>query len=287
MTLSRQWKHFLLMSVALVLAALLSGDGLWGTGDYTGKVVVLMYHHLDPEETSSATISPEKFGRHLAMLKEEGFNVIPLQQLGDFLAGKAEVPPKAVVITFDDGYESNYHYAYPQLKEYGFPAAVFLIASRIGRSEGEIPKLTWSQIQEMHQAGISFQSHSYDGHYQVPVDFLGRHKAVLAAEIYDPRTGTIEEREARQQRVLLDLRTSKTILEDRLGSPVEYFAAPFGQYDDVTIAAAEEAGFKYIFSIKPGANRRDTNPYKLHRVNAGSPDISAEDLKKLILKAAR
>lgn len=264
-----------------------SGCGFVEKDTYTDQVVVLMYHHLDPEENSSSTISPKKFAQHLAMLKQEGFNVISLQQLGDFLAGNGEVPPKAVVITFDDGYQSNYQYAYPLLKEHEFPAAIFVIVSRIGRTEGEIPKLSWTQIEEMHREGISFQSHSFDGHYTIPTSPEGDEKPFLAAEMYDAGTGAKEGVAQRQQRVYQDLKTSKEILEARLGEPVEYFAAPYGWYDDVTIAAAREAGFKYIFSIKPGANQRNTDPYRLYRINAGSPDISAEELKKTIMKAVR
>lgn len=285
--LSKQTKLPLKLVLYCLAILFFTGCGVFGKDTYTDQVVVLMYHHLDPKESSSSTISPEKFELHLAMLKQEGFNVISLQQLGDFLAGNGEVPPKAVAITFDDGYQSNYQYAYPLLKEYEFPATVFVIVSRIGRSEGEIPKLSWNQIEEMHHGGISFQSHSFDGHYTVPVNPKGDEKPVLAVEIYDAGTGTKEDVAQRQQRVYQDLKTSKEILEARLGEPVEYFAAPYGWYDDITIAAAREAGFKYIFSIKAGANQRNTDPYRLYRINAGSPGISAEDLKKSIMKAVR
>lgn len=270
----------------LLIGIVLVGCNVNTQEDYQDKVVVLMYHHLDPKEDSSSTISPEKFAEHMAMLAEEGFNILSLDQLGAFLSGEGDLPDKAVVITFDDGYRSNYEYAFPVLKQYDFPATIFMIVSRIGREEGEIPKLTWEQMLEMQGQGIRFQSHSYDGHFQIPVNRKGTEKPVLAAEIYDEKTGTKEEPGQREQRVYDDLKSSKELLEREIGETVEYFAAPYGWYDDITIRAAREAGFKYIFTIKPGANGSTTDPTRLFRVNAGSPDISAKELKNLILKAA-
>lgn len=280
-------RYRIALIVVMASLILIFGFAYLSPGPYSDKVVVLMYHHLSPGEETSATISPETFTKHMEMLRDEGFNVIPIQALGKFLDGLEGVPPNAVVITFDDGYESVYEYGYPILKEYGYPATVFMIVSRIGRKEGEIPKLTWEQMLEMQESGISFHNHSYDGHYKVAVNQNGKLKPVLAGEIFDFTTNTKESREARQQRVYQDLKLAKEILEKGLEHPVEFFAAPYGVYDEVTIEAARQAGIRYIFNIKSGAIKKTTDPVYLNRVNAGSPNISAEDLKRSIFKAAR
>jgi biofilm PGA synthesis lipoprotein PgaB len=93
---------------------------------YTDQVAILVYHHLGDDETG-ATISPEHFAAQIASLKNQGYNFISLKQLGDFLAGQQEIAPNAVVITFDDGYESIYKYAYPILVENHIPASIFVI----------------------------------------------------------------------------------------------------------------------------------------------------------------
>lgn len=254
---------------------------------YQDKAVVLMYHHLSPGEESSSTISPDKFASHLKMLKEEGFNVIPLNELGKFLEGKEKAPPNAIIITFDDGYRSNYEYAFPSLKEYDYPATIFMIVSRIGKTAGEISKLSWEEMLLMQEHKIDFQSHSYDGHYTVKVNAKGDEKPVLAGDIYDAFTGKREDPDARQLRVYEDLKLSKSLLEEKMGSQVEYFAIPYGWVDERLTKAAEEAGFKYLLTIKSGVNVKGTNPHRIFRINAGSPDIDAQKLKRLILKEVR
>lgn len=254
---------------------------------YRDKAIVLMYHHLSPGEESSSTISPDKFKSHLDMLKEENFNVISLGDLGRFMEGKAKLPPNAVIITFDDGYRSNYEYAFPALKEHDFPATIFMIVSRIGRTTGEIPKLSWDEMLLMQEHKIDFQSHSYDGHFTVKVNAEGDEKPVLVGEKHDGVTGDKESPDARQLRVYEDLKLSKTLLEEKLGKPVEYFAVPYGWMDAELTKAANDAGLKYLLSIKSGVNVKRTDPNRIFRINAGSPDIDSEKLKKLILKEAK
>ena len=74
-----------------------------------------MYHHLDEQGDGNATVSAEGFRRQMELLKTEGYTPISLQQLADFSQG-GKLPEKPVLITFDDGYTSNYMLAYPILQ---------------------------------------------------------------------------------------------------------------------------------------------------------------------------
>ncbi|MGI6551772.1 MAG: polysaccharide deacetylase family protein [Clostridia bacterium] len=276
-----------LLLVLLMPAVFLFGCGVEEEEGiyYRDGVAVLMYHHLDEEESPS-TISPARFAAQMEMLEKEGFNVISLAELGAFLSSGGEVPPNAVVITFDDGYASVYHHAFPVLREKRIPAAVFMIVSRVGNTENEIPKLTWAMMEEMQASGISIQSHTYDSHHYVAVNEKGDEKPALAARLYDPATGRRETEQERKDRIFQDLLQSKNILENQLGSPVEYLAVPYGWFDELVVETAREAGFCYLLTIKSGINTRKTDPFHIYRINAGSPKISPEDLKKAILKAA-
>ncbi|HHX50334.1 MAG TPA: polysaccharide deacetylase family protein [Clostridia bacterium] len=279
-------KNKSLLLALLVLIIVFSGCGAEEGIYYRDRVAILMYHHLDWEESPS-TISPTRFASQVGMLAEEGFNIISLEDLGAFLEGTGEVPPNAVVLTFDDGYASVYHHAFPLLKEKEYPATVFMIVSRIGNQEKEIPKLTWEMMGEMQDSGISFQSHTYDSHHYVVVNEKGEEKPALAAHIYDPVTGRRETATERGYRLREDLRLSRTLLEQGLGGRVEYLAVPYGWYDEVVVETAREVGFRYLLTIKTGINTRRTDPFRILRINAGSPQISPEDLKKSIIKAAR
>src|SRR5690606_2914016 len=84
---------------------------------YEDQVIVLMYHHIDPSESNSVIISPEQFESHMQMLRDKGYQVISMDQFMAFNSHEEEVPANAVLITFDDGYESFYTYAAPTLEK--------------------------------------------------------------------------------------------------------------------------------------------------------------------------
>jgi len=244
---------------------------------WQNKVAVLMYHLVDNELESSSTITPKLFASHLDMLQEKGYNVISLQQMAKFLEGENTVPPNALAITFDDGYQSVYKHAFPLLKECKIPASVFMIVSKVSNVSGEIPKLSWSQMREMAQEEIYTYSHSYDSHYYVTVRDGEQPKPVLVVR---QRTadGSLETHDEYKWRIYKDLLKSRQQLENELGYPVNFFSAPFGWVSVDLIKVAHYAGFRYIFTIKPGLNSRATPSYGLQRINAGSPWITADTL---------
>jgi len=251
---------------------------------YRNKVIVLLYHHIDPNTSSSSTISPDTFSSHLDMLTERGFNVIPIEQLKMLYEDPASLPPNSVAITFDDGYESFYTYAYPELLKRGMVAANFIIVGRVGNKSGEIPKLDWEQIKEMEGQGMSFYSHTYDSHAYHQVDFWGIRAPVFAMPIYREDLGRFETDEEYMVRVYDDFVKAKEVLEAELGGERDMFSIPYGWYNYRILNLAEQAGYRYIFSIQPGINDEHTKATKLLRINAGHPDFTAEVLEKEIFK---
>ena len=116
-------------------------------------VPVLYYHLIDDNLYSpfhSMFVSPPDFANQMKYLKTAGYTVIPLAQIEN--AGEYSKP---VIITFDDGYEDNYTNAYPILKEYNFPATVFLISGFIGKP-GYLNNNEILQMQDL----VSFQDHT-------------------------------------------------------------------------------------------------------------------------------
>lgn len=95
---------------------------------YENKAVVLTYHHIDTR-AGGITITPQRFESDLKMLKESGFNVISQRYLNECISGTKKLPQNAVVITFDDGYESFYKYAYPLLIKYNMPGVVYIVSA--------------------------------------------------------------------------------------------------------------------------------------------------------------
>jgi biofilm PGA synthesis lipoprotein PgaB len=251
---------------------------------YRDKVVVLLYHHIDPNVTSNSTISPETFKSHLDMLVERGFNVIPIEYIKMLYHDPSKIPPNAVVITFDDGYESFYTYAYPELINRNMVATNFLIVGRIGNKTGEIPKLDWEQLKEMQEHGMSFYSHTYDSHAYGEIGLWGTKAPVFAMPIYREDLGRLETDGEYLARVFADFEKAKLILESELGGERDMFAIPYGWYNQRILKLAEQVGYRYIFSVNSGINDKHTKATKLLRINGGHPEITAETLEKEIFK---
>ena len=242
---------------------------------YRDRVIVLMYHHIveGPEDRDGLPVS--EFRRQMELLAANRFNVIGMREFADYMLRGAPVPPNAVLITFDDGYESFYTLAFPVLKELGFPASNFLIVKWIDKPYG-IPKLTWDQMREMQAHGMSFYSHSYQAHEYRPVNRSGRLKPALAHRLYLKDKKRKETPGEYRQRVLDDLMAAERRLREELGNRTGILAFPYGAYNEDLLLLAEKAGIEMVFSTREGINKRGQRV--VYRVNAGAPDTDAEEL---------
>jgi len=237
---------------------------------YEDKVVVLLYHDISDNRKNSATIPPELFREHMAVL-ETDFNVISLDDVVAFQNGQKSIPPNAVAITFDDGYRSNYEVAYPILKQYGWPATVFLTVDSIGKATATIEKLTWEQIFEMAADGFTFGSH-YLTHGMI------RQYSELVA-LYPG-----ESWQEYQRRVSYGLKRSYQVLNEH-GAPALHFAAPYGQYNQTVKDLAHKAGYKYLWGIDPFPVMNGCQ--SLNRIDVGAYWTSAEGLLQQIINTTK
>lgn len=123
---------------------------------------ILMYHHVgylppNPDATRvSLTVPPELFAAHLDALVAGGYSVVSMAALWAGLASGAPLPPKPVVLTFDDGYDDAYQYAYPALAARGMTGLFHVITGQVE----QFGYLTWTQVAEMRAAGMEIGSHT-------------------------------------------------------------------------------------------------------------------------------
>ena len=103
------------------------------------KVPVLLYHNFvttvpesDPDNFNYIN-TPESFEENIKTFLDNGYTIISMQDLADCDSGKTELPSKPIIITFDDGYYSNYEYIYPILKKYNVKASIFIVTDKIGK----------------------------------------------------------------------------------------------------------------------------------------------------------
>ena len=216
--------------VLLALAVLiLAGHTLAAAAEPVG-VPVLCYHRFGPKFADSMTTTTPLFEAQLKWLQDNGYTVIPLRTLVNYLLGQGPPPPpKSVVITADDAHKTVYTDMLPLVKKYNIPVTIFVYPSAVSRASYV---MTWEQIKECQDTGLfDIQSHTF-WHPN-----FKKEKKKLKPEEY-------------QKLVNDQLTKSKASLERRFGKTVDLLAWPFGIYDDELEQAAAKAGYVAAFSIE-------------------------------------
>jgi peptidoglycan/xylan/chitin deacetylase (PgdA/CDA1 family) len=271
--LVRKHRFVLILLILAVLMAVLSLFYFKGkTAQYSNGVSILIYHHIDDQGQGGDTISTSLFKRDLQYLKKEGFSFVSYQQFKKFLAGDP-IPDNAVLVTFDDAYESYYKQAYPILKSMSIPSVQFVITNELLNPKGGItPYLSREEILSMTEAGelVEMQSHTHNLHLKQ------NNNAYLTSRLNIK--GQEETRIQYEQRVVSDLQTSVAMLKPLQAYQVDSLAYPFGIYSDDAVRLIKQAGIRFAYTVQPGIADRNCDPYKIPRINAGSPWITPTNL---------
>ncbi|MBV8466064.1 MAG: polysaccharide deacetylase family protein [Burkholderiales bacterium] len=218
---------FLAAATALATAAELPCNHL--------SVPVLVYHRFGPTKADSMTTRTSVFEAQLAVLKREGYAVIPLRQLLDCRTGtRTTLPAKSVVITADDGHKSVYEDMRPLILRDKLPVTLFIYPSAISHASYA---MTWEQLHELQQTGLfDVQSHTYwhpnfkqERRRQKPDDYA--------------------------KFVTMQLQKSKQVLEARMQKPIDVLAWPFGIYDEDLERESAKAGYVAAFTIDAKPSR--------------------------------
>ena len=195
-------------------------------------VPVILYHRFGPTVADSMTTVTSVFEAQMKWLKDNGYTVIPMRNLVNYLLGQGPPPaPKSVVLCADDGHKSVYSDMLPIVKKYNYPVTLFLYPSCISNVHAPYA-MTWEQIAELQKTGLfDMQGHTY-WHPN-----FKKEKKKLKPEEY-------------QKLVDMQLVKSKNFLEKKLGTKVDLLAWPFGIYDDQLEKDAAKAGYVVAFSIE-------------------------------------
>lgn len=207
------------LCVLTVLAVCLLATPALSSSAY---VTVLLYHRFDENAFPTTTTGSAQFERQLAYLRDRGYKVISLDHLARCVDKAAPFPERAVVITIDDGFISEYERAVPILKKYGYPFAIFVFTNGIG-ARGY---MNWDQLRSVASMGGIVGCHTKS----------------------HPRLMNMSD-----QAIEKEVMGSREILEKGLGRPVAYFAYPFGQYDERVRRIAHKAGFRLMLTSDPGS----------------------------------
>jgi peptidoglycan/xylan/chitin deacetylase (PgdA/CDA1 family) len=230
---------------------------------------ILMYHQVgrfEPMRLHRASFCDVgRFSAQMAMLKYLRFNILDIDTASACLRGELAIPPRAVVLTFDDAYVNFLEYALPVLRRYGFPAVVYAIAGKLGGvadwylSDGmkTPPLMDEAQLRELLRHDIAIGAHglTHRGLAGLPHDIL-------------------------KQEIL----HSRTILEQKIGAPVRHFCYPYGSHDLPAMRAVRDAGFVSAVTCERGLADMQSDPLALPRKAISFGDDLAGFAWKLFLK---
>lgn len=208
-------------------------------------VPILLYHHIgiSPSE-SPYYISPYDFEQQIHLLQQWDYQTISVELLARAITQGAELPPKPIILTFDDGGESVFTTALPIMQKYNFTGTAYIVYNYIG-----IPNyMNADQIRELYTKGWEVGSHS-TSHV------------------------SLTERNDRQQDEIIE---SRQKLEQKLGLPILTFAYPFGAYNEDSVYFARLAGYIAAMGLGESTVQGSKNLYYLYRRDiSGMEDIQS------------
>ncbi len=209
------------------------------------SIPILCYHQFTQgvEAKRRLEVSVEEFEQQMRFLSEGGYQVIPLKKLLSILQGDSAIPPKAVVLTIDDGYRSVYTYAYPILKKYGFSATLFVYTDFIGGAAA----LSWQEIKTMKDSGV--------------ID-VESHTKTHASLAFDDRRESLAEH---KKRIALEIDGSAKVIKKRLGKMPTILAYPYGDSSRYVVEYIAKANYELGATVKRGANTPYADPLLLQR----------------------
>jgi len=229
-------------------------------------IPILVYHQISEAPPKGAPfrglyVAPGAFARQMALLKLLGYCGLSMGALLPYLKG--ELSGKVVGITFDDGYLNNLTQALPVLQRHGFSSTCYAVSSLLGKTNewdrdigiAQVPLMDGGQLRRWLAGGQEVGSHTRN------------HVRLLQSE---PATA------------LAEMTQDKSALEGLLGTPVEHFCYPYGEYAPQHVEMARQAGFHTVTTTCRGRSVVKGNLLELPRV----PVVRSTSLPVFWLKVA-
>ena len=216
------------------------------------RIPILMYHVIGDGSGSlqELYVNPAIFASQMEYLHKNGYHTITLKELYDHWQEGKPLPARPIVLTFDDGYRSDYEQAFPILQNYGFRAVHFLYVKKVGQAHG----LTREEIAELVAAGHEIGNHTYN---HVEIHTLG------------------------PQRLVQETQQAKNALEEMLGTDIVSFCYPVGRYSPDAVHAVEESGHKIAVTTEYGYACLEQGLLTLKRIRINRSDGLQGFIQKL------
>ncbi len=233
------------------------------------RLLILCYHDIPLEvNLDKYGVDQISFVQQLEYLRNHGYHFVSVENVIQANKGEKELPEKAVLLTFDDAYESFYINVFPLLKLYNYPAVLSVVTSWIDNPPEELSAklMSWPQIVKVARSGrVEIASHSHGLHKAILYNPYGNTGWAATSRRYEPNGKTYESEEIFRERVSDDITQSLALLKKKTGVNVRVLTWPYGRYNLAGMEEARGAGIKMAFDIA------DTpadihSPYSLPRV---------------------
>jgi len=211
-------------------------------------VPILCYHNLAPQSKGRLVLGVDAFAEQMQYLKREGYRVISLAEFVEWIDGKRQLPKRAVVLTFDDGYHAFRDHAYPVLKQLGFTATLFVYTDYVGATRNA---MSWDELKTLMAEGFDVQAHSKTHG--------------------DLRRATGETDAQYAKRMVAELADPPRLFQRQLGRGPQLLAYPYGRVDDAVLTRVREHGYTAAFTV-----RRESNPSFVRRLRINRSQIYSE-----------
>jgi peptidoglycan/xylan/chitin deacetylase (PgdA/CDA1 family) len=218
---------------------------------------ILMYHHIEPDTVPIMpyAVHAGQFAAHLDVIKRAGFQTLNFRELFAAMEGRISIPPKSVIITFDDGYKSFREFAMPALMTRGMTATVFVAAGEIGgENRWDISKgyprralMNEQEIRETLAAGMEIGSHGW------------AHRDLTACSDADQEEEVVRSRDE---------------LQKRFGIPIETFCYCYGRYEQRHFGLLKQAGYRGGVAVFCSTSKVTQQPFALWRIYVHGGDTT-------------
>jgi peptidoglycan/xylan/chitin deacetylase (PgdA/CDA1 family) len=239
--------------------------------DQTAQTIIFCYHRLvDKVRAPGTEITTPDFEAQMQMLKDKGITVIGMQDYLAWRRSEKAIPPRCAVITFDDGWKSQYDVAWPIMKKFGYPFTMFIYTEGVqGGHFGGGQAISWEQLAGMRDAGVDIEAHSAT-HQDLRKGYDVINKKKTSGPEYE-------------QWLQNEVVGCKQLLEQRLGIKVNCFAVPFGNYNEHVKEVARNAGYEAMFTVygQPLTFNSPLDSLGRYAIEANKPKVFAEAVKMI------
>ena len=263
--MQQPWLASFLMRLLTWLLMLSASTAHAAAGDIAPglRFVSVAFHDVvdDPAQLDGDAVTTDRLVAFFDHLRGAGWTAISLDDIDAARRGVRPLPAKAILVSFDDGYQSLYTRVFPLLLAYRIPIVAALQGSWLDGAPGTmvsygdatVPRerfLSWAQAREMARSGlVEFASHSHALHRGVLANPQGNTMPAAVTRLY--ANGAYEDDAAYRRRISDDLMRSREQLRRELGRAPRAMVWPFGRYSATTVALAVEAGFQFALTLDP------------------------------------